>query len=144
MKIKFQAIVLIALLSPTALLAEDEVSLYDNFGRPIAYIAMDDEMTVYLWSGRPVAYLSNEDDTLHVYGFNGTHLGWFVDGIIITHVGFVACAIKEHTASPQFETLKGFKQFKPFKAYKEFAPSKPLYSDSPSPVSCGVLLGSGN
>lgn len=137
------AVLLVAILAPAILFAADEVSLYDNFGKPVAFIAMDDEMTVYLWTGRPVAYLINEDETVHVYGFNGSHLGWFDEGVIFTHSGQVSCAIKSRTASPKFETMKGFKQFEPFKAYRAFAPGKPLFSDAFSPMSCTVHLGAG-
>ncbi len=53
-----------------------ELTIYDKSGRPHAYIA--DDGTIYLWNGEPVAYLEEE----HVYGFNGTHLGRFENGII--------------------------------------------------------------
>jgi len=43
----------------------------------VAYIA-DDRETIYLWDGHAVAYLYEDK----VYGCNGKHLGWFVDGII--------------------------------------------------------------
>jgi len=33
---------------------DNEVSLYDSKGRPVAYVA--DDLTIYLWSGKPVAY----------------------------------------------------------------------------------------
>jgi len=144
MKIMIKVALLVATLAPGAAIAADEVSLYDSFGKAVAYIEGDDELTIYLWDGSPAAYLFSADDTLHVYGFNGSHLGWFDEGLVITHTGKIACAIKKRTESPQFETLKGIKQFKPYKGYRVFAPMKPLVSDSFGPMSCSVLLGSGN
>ena len=63
--------------------SDDEVSLFDESGKAVAYIALDDELTIYLWGGKPVAYLERDSQGgYHVYGFNGTHLGWFVGGVI--------------------------------------------------------------
>jgi len=66
-----------------------ETTLYDRSGQPTAYIA-DDNETIYLWDGRAVAYLYDDK----VYGFNGQHLGWFIDGIIYDEhglkIGFVS------------------------------------------------------
>jgi hypothetical protein len=41
-------------------------------------------MTIYLWNGRPVAYLDPDrmEGRFSVYGFNGTHLGWYDKGVI--------------------------------------------------------------
>ena len=55
-----------------------EDTLYNAKGEPIAYISDDMNKTIYLWDGHPVAYLSS----YHVYGFNGQHLGWFINGVI--------------------------------------------------------------
>lgn len=121
-------------------LAAEEVTLFDRYGKAVAYVDTDDEMTIYLWGGTPVAYLDGEN----LYGFNGKHLGWFEEGIIRDHeghvVGFVEGAINVFT---KFEPLKSFKQFKPFKSFKEFAPFKPVYADRWSSTSLSILLGSG-
>ncbi|MBN2123050.1 MAG: hypothetical protein JW821_02045 [Deltaproteobacteria bacterium] len=61
-----------------------DTTLFDKSGEAIAYIASDYRGTIYLWEGEPVAYLHEET---HVYGFNGRHLGWFVDGILYDHAG---------------------------------------------------------
>ena len=147
------ALLLIAIAAPCAAHAADEISLFDNFGKPVAYIEIengteddtekDNLPTIYLWNGKPAAYLFSDDGSVHVYGFNGRHLGWFDEGLVISRTGKVACAVKERTESPQFETLKGLKQFRPFKGFREFAPMKPLVSDTFGPMSCGVLLASG-
>lgn len=124
--------------------AEDEVTLFDSRGKATAYIAVDDELTIYLWGGKPVAYLESDSSVgYHVYGFNGKHMGWFVDGIIWDHQGDASCAVKERLQSTEFEPFKAFKQFKPFKAFKEFAPLRPSFSGSFGDTPCRFLLGKG-
>jgi len=56
-----------------------ETTIYDKNGQPVAYVADDYCGTIYLWDGEPVAYI-HED--VHVYGFNGRHLGWFKDDVL--------------------------------------------------------------
>ena len=69
-----------------------KITLFDSKGEAIAYIDTSDELTIYLWDGDPVAYLYDYD---HIYGFNGKHLGWFIDGIVWDNkgnvVGFIEC-----------------------------------------------------
>jgi hypothetical protein len=55
-----------------------EETLYSVNGEPVAYISDGWTKAVYLWDGHPVAYLYG----YHVYGFNGLHLGWFIDAIM--------------------------------------------------------------
>ena len=54
-------------------------TLFDKRGNPVAYIAPDYRETIYLWDGRPVAYLF---DQMHIFGINGRHLAWFINGIV--------------------------------------------------------------
>ena len=118
----------------------NETSLIDKDGEAVAYIATDNERTIYLWKGRPVAYLDGEN----VYGFNGNHLGWFIEGVIFGHDGFMLCAIRSKISrSLRFERFKGFKSFKPFKGFKRFAPFKPTFSNQFSKIPCSVVLDSG-
>lgn len=123
--------------------AEDEVSLFDGLGRPTAYV--DDELTIYLWSGKPVAYLEADSgaEGFHVYGFNGKHLGWLVNGVVRDHEGDAACAVKEVLGRTEVEPVKPFKQFKPFKGFKEFAPFRPFFSRQWSEMPCRLLLAQG-
>ena len=122
---------------------EDEISLFDASGKAVAYIAPSDEMTIYMWGGKPVAYLKNDDGRLHVYGFNGEHLGWFVRGVIWGHDGSGACGVKEVMRSSEFEPFKSFKQFKPFKSFTAFAPLAPSFTGKFGEVPCNLLLASG-
>jgi hypothetical protein len=68
-----------------------QTTLFDKDGEAVAYMAMDFEETIYLWEGHPVAYLY---ETQHIYGFNGRHIGWFIDEILYNNdgerVGFTA------------------------------------------------------
>ena len=133
--------VVLALLgvAPTTAAAED-VSLYDNDGEAVAYIAVDDDLTIYLWEGTPVAYLDSEN----VYGFNGQHLGWFSEGVILDHTGDAPCVLKDrYPGSTAFEGFKGFKEFKPFKSFKEYAPYKPYASNQLSSTPCSIFLAAG-
>jgi hypothetical protein len=55
-----------------------ETTLFDAAGHAVCYIADDGENSVYLWSGHAVA--SVDDET--VFGWNGRHLGFYVDGVM--------------------------------------------------------------
>ncbi|MGB9592405.1 MAG: 4-fold beta flower protein [Candidatus Kryptoniota bacterium] len=135
----------ILVLSGSNLLAQDdEITLYNFDGRPVAYIAISEDYTIYLWNGKPVAYLYELSKKIHVYNFEGKHLGWFEDGIIIDHngnaVGFINGALNVPT---QFEPFKSFKQFKPLKGLRELPPLKPLFSGkwSLTPLQIFLLFG---
>jgi hypothetical protein len=60
-----------------------EKTLYNDSGEPVAYISRALTKAIYLWDGHPVAYLYD----YHVYGFNGLHLGWFLDNIVYDSEG---------------------------------------------------------
>ena len=123
---------------------DDEVSLFDADGRATAYVAIDDELTLYLWSGQPVVYLDRgSSGWFDVYGFNGRHLGWFVNGIVWDHDGKATCATEERLQTTKFEPFKSFKQFKPFKSFKEYAPFRPTLVQSWSRVPCRFWLEQG-
>jgi hypothetical protein len=124
---------------------DDEVSLFNSKGKAAAYIVVDDDMTIYLWSGKPVAYLEPDKRAggFDVYGFNGKHLGWFVQGAIWNHDGDPACALKERLKSTDYEPYKSYKEYKPYKAYKEYAPYRPSFSKSFGEVPCSLFLSEG-
>lgn len=106
--------VLFASAISTTAYADQEISLFDAGGRATAYIAVDDELTIFLWSGKPVAYLEPSDaGEFHVYGFNGSHLGWFLQGAVWSHDGSASCAVKELMSSTEYEPYKSYKEYKP-------------------------------
>src|SRR5690242_9087449 len=104
--------------------SSDEITIYSEKGKAVAYISDDDDSTIYLWNGQPVAYLHSED----VYGFNGKHLGWFVKGILYDHDGDVVGATKSHLMAPQISPIKSLKELKPLKSLRELKPLKPIFS----------------
>ena len=59
-------------------------TLFNKRGDPVAYISDDYNETIYLTDGSPVAYLYNQG---YVYGLNGHHLGWWIEGILYNHDG---------------------------------------------------------
>lgn len=87
-----------------------EKSFFDRMGNAVAYLTDDYYNTIYLWNGQQVAYLF--DDRL-IYGINGRHLGWFIDGILYNNsgerIGFTsgACPV-----APSKEPVKSKKQLK--------------------------------
>lgn len=138
------AFVAVAFIGTMPLRAQDETSLFDSNGNATAYIAQD--MTIYLWSGEPVAYLFPDPyhDGLEVYGFNGKHLGWFVQGVIRDHQGDAACAVKSALAFTKLEPLKSLKELKPLKALREIPPLRPIFSRSWSTTPCRIFLFEGS
>ena len=85
-----------------------EKALYDKDGFPIAYITDDYHQSVYLWEGDPVAYVFENE---HIYGTNGRHLGWFVQGIVYNQngerIGFTAttCPVSIAKERPKAKKL---------------------------------------
>ena len=85
-------------------------TLFNKKGDPIAYIWDDYRETIYLTDGSPVAYLYNQS---HVYGINGRHLGWWIEGILYNHdgerIGFTpsTCPVPVGTepAKPQRQSM---------------------------------------
>jgi hypothetical protein len=125
-------LVLFLLIIPLISLSQ-ELTLFDSEGEAVAYINYDDQdNTIYLWNGYPVAYLSSEGDYYNVYGFNGNHLGWFEEGIIMDHsgnsVGFIEGSVSN--VYTQYESYKSYKQNKPYKSYKNYEPNKPYNNSS--------------
>ena len=58
--------------------------IFNKRGDLVAYISDDYNETIYLIDGSPVAYLYEQG---HVYGFNGRHLGLWIEGILYNHDG---------------------------------------------------------
>ena len=128
----------------TLAIAGNEIALFNGRGKATAYIDLDDEFTIYLWSGKPVAYLKRDSaGGFHVYGFNGKHLGWFVDGVIWGHDGNASCAVEEKLKNTEFEPFKSFKKFKPIKSFEEFAPFRPFFTNSFGDKPCRYFLAEG-
>ena len=121
-----------------------EISLFDSDGQPVAYIDTAEDMTIYLWGGQPVAYLKSGMDSLSVFGFNGSHLGWLQDGLVIDHdgyvCGFIRGAVAKQTA---IEPLKGLKRICPIRRITEIEPIQPITKMRFSNMPLAIFLQSG-
>jgi hypothetical protein len=102
-----------------------ETTLFDGRGHPVAYIAEDDDNSIYLWSGHAVAYVLGEN----VFGWNGRHLGWFVEGVMYDsrgrRVGSVGARCPYATHS---EPMKYVKYAKYAKYARHVAYARPAFS----------------
>ena len=131
----------IACLSPCGK-AADELSLFDSKGEPKAYIAED--LTIYSWDGDPMAYLVPSSGKTDIYNFDGTHLGWFENGIIRDHdgngVAFVKGAVNMVTS---IEPIKSIKSIKAIKGIREIAPIKPIFGTQWSAIPLLIFLKTG-
>lgn len=97
---------------------ENCITLFNKNGNAIAYIDNNDENTIYTFNGEPIAYLYKTN----IYGFDGTHLGWFENQFIWDHSGKKAgFTNKTCPATNLFEPYKGFKKSKPTKKNKQFS-----------------------
>jgi hypothetical protein len=119
-----------------------ELTLYDPQGEPIAYIDCKDDNTIYFWDGTATAYLFENENLFSIYNFNGQHLGWFVNGIIIDHEGSMVGSSKNifPTVIYQLEPNKEFKKMKPIKKMKSSEPYTPLITSFWSDISLGIFL----
>jgi 4-fold beta flower protein len=124
--------------------AQDEISLFDGKDRASAYIVADDDLTICVWSGEPVAYLVGDSGRdFHVYGFNGSHLGWLVGGIVRDHNGDAACANRAAISSPQIEPIKSLKSLKSLKNLNKLASLLPLFPQQWGELPCRSFMKQG-
>jgi len=141
----FRAALLATAIASAAMASDEEITLFNSKGKAVAYVAIDRDMTIYLWGGKPVAYLEPDKARagFHIYGFNGKHLGWLVQGVASDHDGDAACAVKEKLNSTEIEPFKMLKELRPLKSLKELAPLRPLFSRSFGSTGCSLFLAEG-
>ena len=102
-----------------------ETNLYDKNGNAVAYIAEDAEHSIFTWDGQAVCYIVTDK----VYGWNGRHLGWFIDGVIYDNhgcrVGFIQrkCPVVTRVTS-----VKSVKSVKHVKNVRQVAFVRPVLS----------------
>jgi len=80
---------LILLLISFSSITAQHIDLYDSNGDAKLYIDEENSNTIFTWSGKPLAYLEYQDNRFQVFGFNGTHLGYYVSGRIYDQDGYV-------------------------------------------------------
>lgn len=95
-----------------------EISLYDNTGHAVAYIADDNENSIYTWSGHAVAYIEDEN----IYGWNGNHLGFFVKGVIYDLRGYVVGSICEMCNYAVYAEYAKYAKYAPYAKCAKYAP----------------------
>jgi len=101
------------------------LSFFDNHGTPVAYT--EDGVYIYYFSGKPVAHIEGNS----IYTFSGKHLGWYIDGWIIDHVGRHVLFTKNarggpFTPLPALEPLPALKALPPLPALSQLPPLEPL------------------
>jgi hypothetical protein len=102
--------------------ADMETTLFNKYGKAIAYIDVDAE-TIYLWDGRAVGYLLGDK----VFGWNGKQLGWFANGTIFDIYGLRTGFIKSKSPIPtDIEPGKPAKQVQGAKNVRQGAFAKPV------------------
>ena len=103
-----------------------QTTLFDKNGEAVAYMTTDFDETIYLWEGPPVAY---RYENQHIYGFNGRHIGWFIDEILYNNdgerVGFTAGTCPVDIAK---EPVKAERHLKDKKSSRWSAPPLPNLS----------------
>ena len=136
-------IVLLLCCSAYSLQAQ-EVALFGRDGKAVAYIAEDRDRTVYLWSGDAVAYLEPSAGLYDIWGFNGRHLGWLVNGTVYDDDGLqVGVTKRAANFFTEWEPYKPFKKAKPLKGIRRYMPYTPYWSLGWSDIRLADLLGYG-
>ena len=142
-------LILLLTLSFTTLADTNEISLLDASGEAVVYIVLDDEFAISTWDGNAVAYLEGSLSDFYsmkimdVYGWNGHHLGWFFDGVVMNHYGDASCSIREGHSSPREEYVKYVKYVQYVKYSQYVAPEKPVFSGKFGGIDCLSLMISG-
>ena len=83
---------LFVIIGLTTTVNAQQISLYDSEGEARAYIDYDEEATIFMWDGTPVAFVEKDGRDLCVFGFNGSFLGWYEDGVIYDKKGYAVGA----------------------------------------------------
>jgi hypothetical protein len=123
--------------------AAEEVTLFDRYGVAVAYIDSGD-LTIYLLNGEPVAYLRRENESrFSAFGYNGRHLGWYLNGIVYGHDGDAVCAIADRLNTTHEPTPHSRRQFVRIKAPTEPVPPVPTFFNTFSAAPCDDVLEAG-
>lgn len=96
---------------------------YDRYGA--AKLRQLDNGRLVSFGGKSIGFISG----IHLYNYQGQHVGWLENGIIRDLNGNTVAFGKTPTDSPR--PFLPFKQFKPFPAFVEIEPFRP-YKQFPS------------
>jgi hypothetical protein len=118
-----------------------QTSLYDSQGDPRAYIDFEEDATIFMWDGTPVAFLKKDGRDICVFGFNGSFMGWYEDGIIYDKQGYAVGARKGATnMMPKLERMKSMKKMVPMRPLTQMTPMQPMWKNSWSNISFTEFL----
>jgi hypothetical protein len=130
----------VLMLGAVAGVRAEETTLFDPRGNPVAYFT--DDLGIYTWNGDATSYLSGADGRFSIYAYNGTHLGWLINGMVYDHkanwVGFTKSAGTGIITS--VEPGKGGRMDPPNKLTQEFAPPDPIPTRQWSSIELESLL----
>ena len=127
-------------------LAQTDWTFVDGRGQVVAYVVLNHDMNIYMWSGEAVAYmLPNGSDGFQLYRFNGKHMGWYTQGLLIDHRGDTVCVRKEALdwRAPIIEPVKSKRLLAPTRGVQEQAPVRPPDTRRWSATRCRQFLGEG-
>jgi len=108
-----------------------QTSLYDSQGEARAYIDFDEDATIFMWDGTPVAFLEKDGSDICVFGFNGSFMGWYEDGIIYEKKGYAVGAREGATnMTTRMERMKSMQKMTPMKPMTPMTPMQPMWKSS--------------
>lgn len=132
---------LMTLLSFTLVVNAQQTSLFDSEGEARAYIDYDEDATIFMWDGTPVAFLEKDGSDICVFGFNGSFMGWYEDGIIYDKKGYAVGARKGATnMMTKMERMKSMQKMTPMRPMRPMTPMQPMWKSSWSNTSLTEFL----
>jgi hypothetical protein len=112
-------------------LSAQQISIYDSNGEAKAYIDYNKEATIFMWDGTPVAFIEKDGNDLCVFGFNGSFLGWYEDGIMYDKKGFAVGARKGAVNMiTKIEKIKDIQKITPIRPITPITPIQPIWKSS--------------
>lgn len=132
---------LFVIIGLTTTVNAQQISLYDSEGEARAYIDYDEEATIFMWDGTPVAFVEKDGRDLCVFGFNGSFLGWYEDGILYDKKGYAVGARKGAVSMiTKIERIKGIQKITPIRPITPITPIQPILKNSWSNTSLTEFL----
>ena len=132
---------LMTLLSFTLVVNAQQTSLFDSEGEARAYIDYDEDATIFMWDGTPVAFLEKDGSDICVFGFNGSFMGWYEEGIIYDKKGYAVGARKGATNMlTKIERLKSMQKMTLMRPMTPMTPMQPMLKSSWSNTSLTEFL----
>lgn len=134
-------LILMTLLSFTLVVNAQQTSLFDSEGEARAYIDYEEDATIFMWDGTPVAFLKKDGSDICVFGFNGSFMGWYEDGIIYDKNGYAVGARKGATnMMTKMERMKSMQKMTPMRPMTPMTPIQPMWKSSWSNTSLTEFL----